>query len=272
MKLSDIYAIADGIAPKVLSDEMCRNYGAYDNSGVLVNTGEEIHGVLFSLDLSLEAIEKALEQGANLIITHHPAIYGKISDVCVDRSTLGEKLVKCIRNGISVIAMHLNLDVAKGGIDECLMQGIRLAAGEKAGAGTNLIASQLQFSQEGAYGRVYEIPTTTLSALAENIKNVFSTKRVDIYGMEDRAVARVASFCGAGADEGAIAFAVKNGADVMISSDFKHHLLAMAMEKNLAVITLTHYASEQYGFKEYYKKIRQQLELPCYYHTDDMLF
>ena len=78
MKLSEIYAIANAIAPKSLSDEYCAQAGAYDNSGVLVDAGEEIVGVLFSLDLSDGAIDRAIEMGANLILTHHPMIYGKI--------------------------------------------------------------------------------------------------------------------------------------------------------------------------------------------------
>jgi putative NIF3 family GTP cyclohydrolase 1 type 2 len=68
-----------------------------------------------------------------------------------------------------------------------------------------------------------------------------------------------------------VAFAVKNGAEVMISSDYKHHVLALALEVGLSVITLTHYASEEYGFKKYYEKIRQQVEIPCYFHADDLL-
>ena len=92
-----------------------------------------------------------------------------------------------------------------------------------------------------------------------------------VYGEENKKVNRVASFCGSGADEGSVAFAVRNGADVMISSDYKHHVLALALEVGLSVITLTHYASEEYGFKKYYEKIRQQVGLPCYFHADDLL-
>ena len=88
MKLSEIYKIADGIAPKRLSDEYCRLYGAYDNSGVLVDTGDEIKGILFSLDLSNAAIAKAKEMGANLIITHHPAIFSKIGHICDEKSLI----------------------------------------------------------------------------------------------------------------------------------------------------------------------------------------
>ena len=270
MKLSEIYKIADSIAPKALSDEMCQNYGWYDNSGILVNTDEEIDSILFSLDLTMAAVDEAIEKGVKLIITHHPAIYGKISRIDYeDSAMLGTKLIKCIKNGISVIAMHLNLDAAADGIDESLMQGVLLSAGEKE-LGAEPIAKQVVLSG-GAYGRVYDISGVTLKALAEGMKKTFATDKLAVYGKEDKVVKRVASFCGSGADEGSVAFAVRNGADVMISSDYKHHVLALALEVGLSVITLTHYASEEYGFKKYYEKIRQQVGLPCYFHADDLL-
>ncbi|MBQ8323418.1 MAG: Nif3-like dinuclear metal center hexameric protein [Clostridia bacterium] len=268
MKLSEIYEIADELAPKRLSDEYCSRYGAYDNSGVLVDTGNEIAGVLFSLDLSFAAIDQAVEAGANLIVTHHPAIYGKIGNVRIsDFQPLGEKLVKCMKNGISVLSMHLNLDGAEGGIDESLQEGVCLACGmESKGAGTR---SKLMHPLEnGGYGRAYEVAETALGTLAENLKKEFKTDRVLVYGDKNGKIRKAASFCGAGADENAIAFACEAGAEVVISSDFKHHVLTLAAEKGIAVIALTHYASENYGFEKYYEKIRRRLDIPCGYHTD----
>ena len=267
MKLSEIYKIADELAPKSLSDEYCAKFGAYDNSGVLVDAGEEITGVLFSLDLTFSAIEKAIQTGANLIITHHPSIYGKISNIRVDDSTfLGKKLVRCIRHGISVIAMHLNLDCAEGGTDESLAQGVCNA--------TRTLRTQTSVMHPlfaGGYGRAYDVLETALGELAERLKEEFHTERVILYGARNKKIRRVASFCGAGVDEGAIAFAREQGADAIISSDFKHHLLLLAHETGLAVIALTHYASENYGFEKYYLEIRRKIQLPCAYHTDEEL-
>ena len=96
----------------------------------------------------------------------------------------------------------------------------------------------------------------------------FSTQRILTYGSEDKTVRRAASFCGSGVDESAIAFAKKENADVIISSDFKHHLITLALEEGLAIIILTHYASENYGFQNYYEKMRRQVSVPCEYHTD----
>lgn len=277
MKLSKIYEIADSIAPKKLSDELCERYNHYDNSGILVDCGEDVQGMVFSLDLSNASIDKALETGANLIMTHHPAIYGKIGSIRYDDfALLGGKLIRCIKNGISVLSMHLNLDAAKDGIDESLMEGILLAAEQTTGAGTGRMEAEkqqavlMQTVSEGGYGRAYDLPKIELSALVAGMKSVFGTKRIEAYA-NGKLLTRAASFCGAGADEGSIAFAKRMGADVIISSDFKHHLIALAQESGLAVVSLTHFSSETYGFKKYYEKIRRQTEIPCVYHMDDNL-
>ena len=269
MKLCEIYKILNELAPKALSDEYCEKYGAYDNSGVLVDAGEEITSVLFSLDLTFAAIDKAIESKANLIITHHPAIYGKIDGVRTsDFQPLGEKLVTALKNGISIISMHLNLDAATGGIDESLAQGICLSAGAGTRSMNNL--QVMHPLSNGGYGRAYDVEETSLLRLAQNIKKNFKTERVCVYGA-NKEIGRVASFCGGGADEETVQFAYEQGANVMISSDFKHHLITLALEKNMVVIALTHYASENYGFEKYYQKIRQSIEIPCAYHTDEIL-
>ncbi len=264
MKLSEIYKLADSIAPKVLSDEFCKNYGAYDNSGLLVEADEEIRGILFTLDLTMAAIDEAIEKDCNLIVTHHPVIYGKIDHICLsDEKLLGGKLVKCLRKGISVLSMHLNLDVVNGGIDESLMEGICKAAG--AGMRSPTIMEPVA---NGGYGRSYEVDALTLGELARNIGREFESDRVVVYGDLSRKLTRVASCCGAGGDENGVAFAKRTGADVIVSSDFKHHVVTMALEMGLAVIALTHYASENYGFEKYYEKIRRQVEVPCIFHVD----
>lgn len=293
MKLNEIYALLDALAPKALSDEFCKNYGAYDNSGVLVDAGGEIDKALFSLDLSLAAVEEAKRAGAGLIVTHHPAVYSKIGGIRVsDFDPLGKKLAECLKHGISVVSMHLNLDAAPFGIDESLMEGI-LSSAQRAGAGLRppkdvaaiggetidnetiactaiSVAAIYQPLSVGGYGRAYDVPPVSLKALAEGITDVFGAKRVAVYG-DERTVKRAASFCGAGADEGALEFAARNGADVVISADFKHHILALALETGLAVIQLTHYASEKYGFENYYRKIRKQAGIPCVFHADEAL-
>lgn len=195
------------------------------------------------------------------------------------------------------MSMHLNLDAAPCGIDESLMEGIILSAKsakEKSDGGENgkipfgekaASESEERFRQEGAgpenvgimqpldgggYGRAYDVPPVTAEALAAETEKTFCAKHIAVYGKR-RKIRRAASFCGAGADEEAVEFAVRQGADVLVSADFKHHVLTLALESGLSVIQLTHYASENYGFEKYYRKIRRQAGIPCIFHTDEEL-
>ena len=270
MTVQEIYKKLDEVAPKALSDEYCRTCGAYDNSGVLVDCGGEIKGIVFTLDLTKAAIQKAKSVGANLIVTHHPVIYGKIGDVCLG-TALGGRLIACIQSGISVISMHLNLDCAIGGIDDCLADGVYLAANSLA---ENLLPRKNLCRQhllsQGGYGSVYSVGEISALALKKNIEKEFSTS-VRMIGEEEKTIRTVASFCGAGVDDQSIAFASACGADAIVSSDWKHHLILACYEAGIVVFELSHYASEEYGFEKYYEKMCKSIDLPCVLHREDGL-
>ena len=270
MTVSEIYKRLDEVAPKALSDEYCRLYGAYDNSGVLVDCGGEIQGVLFTLDLTSAAIEKAKSVGANLIVSHHPVIYGKIGEVRLG-TPLGGRLIACIQAGISVISMHLNLDCAPDGIDDCLADGVFLSSlnGKGGCEGRKNLARHHSLSK-GGYGSVYEVEAISAKQLQENLGKTFSTK-VRLVGDEGRMIRKMASFCGAGADDASVAFALSCGVDGILSSDWKHHLVLACHEAGVAVFQMTHYASEQYGFEKYYEKMCQSIPLPCELHRENDL-
>ncbi|MDE7453480.1 MAG: Nif3-like dinuclear metal center hexameric protein [Clostridia bacterium] len=256
MKLNEVLTVLEKVAPVALSDEFCKKFGMYDNSGVIINCGADINGALFSLDLSENAVKKAKELGYNLIVTHHPAIYGGISRLDLTRDPQAIALAECIKNGISVISMHLNFDAAPQGIDFHLMQGL--------GGDNPEILAKLD---NGGYGRVYPVKQTQFTAFVENVKNTFNSDRVIIYGKE-RSVKKVASFCGAGCDERAIAFAEKHGADVFVSSDLKHHEITAILGRGINVIHLTHYSAENYGFEKIYSRISKDLSVPSSYFSD----
>lgn len=270
MKLSKIYAELDAVAPKRLSDEYCQKYGAYDNSGVLVDTGEEIDKVLFTLDLTTAAVQEAKSIGAKLIVTHHPVIYGGKTSF-TQASPMDKNLLACMRLGISIVSMHLNLDTAQDGIDENLALAVKKAAKKVGKSKSVKTATALMHPlSEGGYGRAYAVSACKLHELASSLQEELACARVHVYGAKEE-VKKAVSCCGAGVDESSIAFAIEQGADVLISSDFKHHLIVSALENGVSVIAPTHYATENYGFRKYYEKISKALSIPCVLHEDKQL-
>ena len=103
MTLREVYERIDALYPKKISDDYVKTYGGHDNSGILLDPGREILGALFSLDLSLAAIEEAKKTGKNLIVTHHPAIFFPVSNI-LRSDPLGARLIACLEAGIGVIS------------------------------------------------------------------------------------------------------------------------------------------------------------------------
>ena len=115
MKVKDILGYLESLYPP---DTACE----FDNVGLLVGDGEsEVKSAVIALDCDINTLNFACENGANLIITHHPVIFEPIKLI-----TDNNIILKLIKNGISVISMHTNLDVGNGGINDTLCDVLAL--------------------------------------------------------------------------------------------------------------------------------------------------
>ena len=88
----------------------------FDNSGFLL--GRQTAAVtkaLLALDITSAVVDEAIEQGVELIISHHPLIFSPL------KSVTDEKLLRLAQHQIAVISMHTNLDIAQGGVNDALM-------------------------------------------------------------------------------------------------------------------------------------------------------
>ena len=285
MTANEFYTLIERFAPIEYSEEFCAKYGMYDNSGLLINCKNNVNAAVFALDLSEEAAAFAAKNGANVIVTHHPAIYSKLSALALGEGE-GGAVLAAARAGISVISMHLNLDAAEGGIDERLARAVTYAArraAEKKGceeksdgcASTQTLCGEKKMYSfscgKGGYGRAYDVEECSAQRLKEELDKELGAKHSLLFVKERRNIKRVCSFCGAGADEKALAFAVQNGADMIVSSDIKHHILKEILSRGITALCPTHYAAEAYGFSLFYKKIAGAAEVPCLYFGNEAL-
>ena len=71
-KIIDFYNFIDSIAPFETQE-------SWDNSGFLVGDGnKEIKKVMVALDVAEPVLNEAFGKGAQLIISHHPVIFGAL--------------------------------------------------------------------------------------------------------------------------------------------------------------------------------------------------
>lgn len=89
---------------------------SYDNSGLQIHpVQDECTGILVSLDIDEKTVLEAVELKCNLIITHHPLIFGKLTTIN-PKTRVGRCIQLCLQNGIAVYAAHTNLDNIFGGV------------------------------------------------------------------------------------------------------------------------------------------------------------
>lgn len=102
---------------------------SWDNVGQLLGDPErQVSRVLVALDITEDVADEAVAAGCQLIVSHHPVMNCKWLPVQTVRSDTpqGHLLLKLLRNGVSAICMHTNLDVAEGGVNDCLAEALEL--------------------------------------------------------------------------------------------------------------------------------------------------
>ncbi len=75
IKLKEIARTLESLAPLSFQE-------SYDNSGLQVGDPEvEITGALITIDVTPEVIEEAAGLGFNLVVSHHPVIFGGLKSL-----------------------------------------------------------------------------------------------------------------------------------------------------------------------------------------------
>lgn len=119
MKIGDIIRAIEETAPLAYQE-------TYDNSGLYCGSvQDEATGALFTLDVTEEVVDEAIEAGYNLIIAHHPLIFKPLKRI-LDDSVTGRCIIRAIRNDIAVYAAHTNLDNARRGVNAMICSKLGL--------------------------------------------------------------------------------------------------------------------------------------------------
>ncbi len=214
---------------KELLNFLCKRFPlnlalTFDNVGLLVgNENQEISGVLVALDCTKGAIEKAKENNCNLIVTHHPVIFNPIKQVLEN-----DLVYTLIKNDISVISMHTNLDTADGGVNDVLAEVLELSSVEKI------------VCEDGFTIRQGELPKVmSANDFAKHISKKLGTS---IKYCGENQIKTVAVCSGSGGEF--LPLAINAGADAFVTAECKHHLFLLAQEKGVFLADAGHFNTE----------------------------
>lgn len=230
--VGDIYRALDKKAPFAYQMD-------FDNAGFLVGREEaEASRVLVALDLTDAVLEEAIEKQVDLIVTHHPVIWGKFASV-TDRDLTGRRLIILIEHGISAICAHTNLDAIEGGVNSELARLLGLL-------------DPLPLEQDGidVEGQPYGIGRVGLRAAGATSVELFALEVKAGLGLTGlrlmdagRPVYRVA--VGGGACGGMLAAVLRHDCDTFVTSELKHDVYLEAKACGINLIDAGHGTTER---------------------------
>ena len=119
MKIRDITNAIAAFAPLQYQE-------SYDNAGLLFGNADwELTGVLLTLDATEAVIDEAIEKKCNLVLAHHPIVFGGLKKI--NGNNYVERVaIKAIKNDIAIYAAHTNLDNVRNGVCNIMAQRLDL--------------------------------------------------------------------------------------------------------------------------------------------------
>ena len=228
MTIRDLYAALEQRLPRSLSWD-------WDNDGISCapDLDAPMTGVLIALDPTEDAVEAAIEAGANVLLTHHPMLFRGLKTVD-GHDTGSRKVIRMIQNGITAMAFHTRLDAADEGVNDCLAAALGLTNAEPFGDASNSAGKPI--------GRVGDLPREmTADEFIQTLKTALDLPNLIFAGC-GKPVRRVAVVGGAGDDD--IAAAVAAGADTYVTGELRYHQLCDAPYGDINLIMAGHYHTE----------------------------
>ena len=220
----------------------------WDNVGLLVgDSGAEVRKVLVSLDVTEAVAAEAVAIGADLIVAHHPLMncaWHKVQHVTTCDAQ-GRTITTLLKNGVSAICMHTNLDAAEGGVNDCLAQKLGLSG-----------TIPLNEEKIGRIGTLScEIP---LEQFLHDVVKSLSCRGLR-YRDGGRPVHRVA--VGGGACGEYIPHALAQGCDTFVTSDLRYN--DFLDTRGLNLIDAGHFPTEDVVCPEVVHRLQKAFPAIC---------
>ena len=204
----------------------------WDNVGLMCGRSDQpVTKILVALDASPAVAGEAKKRGCELVVTHHPLIYGGTYSV-TDATITGKRVLAYLENGLAVISMHTNLDCAPGGVNDVLAERL----------GLEDIRIMPNYGDAPYLIRYGEVREQTLAAFVPFVKQRLACEGVR-YADGGRPVRRVA-VGGGSCGECLTPVAELLGCDTFVTADVKYHQFCDAAELGLNLIDAGHFETE----------------------------
>lgn len=214
------------LAPLELAQE-------WDNVGLQIGRlDKQVTTVLITLTITMETVDKAIKEGADLIIAHHPVIFHPLRQIRTD-SPEGALLASLLNHDLAVYVSHTNLDQAPEGLNYWLAKEVGLQ--------DQMVLIPVEGDVAAGLGRIGKISPVSLGNFAKYLQSLWNLP-MRIVGHQQQIIEHVAVVGGSGGDF--VQQAKKAGADVLVTGDVSYHDALDARMLELALVDAGHFATE----------------------------
>lgn len=227
--VSEVITFLEKLAPASLAED-------WDNVGLLVGrTTASVTNAMTCLTLTPDVAQEAIENGVQLIVSHHPVLFRGTKKI-TDSTSEGRMLLQLIENGVAVHSPHTCFDSAALGVNQQLAQSFGLTE----------IQPLRPHDEDPSIGsgRMGVLPTSTsLEEFLAIVKQAVNAPYLEVCRSKSEPVVKIAVACGAAGEF--LADAKRLGCDTFVTGESRFHSALEARASGTNLILLGHYSSER---------------------------
>lgn len=246
MTVKELYEKICERIPESLAEE-------WDNDGIMCSSDDqqEVRRTLVTLDVTEGVVDYAIANGFDLIVSHHPLIFKPLKNITED-SHIARKVIKLIKNDVSVMSFHTRADKVDGGVNDILANIIGLKNVTSFGEG--------DLGRIGTLGEEY-----TMEDFSFVLKGHLASDGIKVADAFIP-VQKVAVVGGDG--KSYVSAAIKAGADTFVSGRIGYNVMAEACEMGINLIEAGHFFTEQ-PLTLFFTDLLQAIDNNMYVETID---
>jgi dinuclear metal center YbgI/SA1388 family protein len=220
----------------------------YGPNGLQVPGGGEVTSIATGVSANLETLERAVEGGAELVLTHHGLLWG--SEVSPLSTPMAARLRTLLCAGASLAAYHLPLDAhPEIGNNALLRDALGLEADERP-------FGEAKGSAVGVIGRSAE--SIEVGELRRRLAEAVSQEPL-VFDAGPDTITSIGIVTGAGGF--AIHEAGRLGLDALVTGEPSEPVMGEAREYGVHFLAGGHYATETFGIRRLGELIAERFEV-----------
>lgn len=245
---------------------------SWDNVGLLVGDRDrEVERVMTCLTITPAVVAEAVEERAELIVSHHPLPFKALARITAD-SVTGSMLLRLIQNATAIYSAHTAYDSAAAGINQSWAERLALnsvrpliVSDPQQPSGGEASRQQPSGGEARRAGGDTEIGAgrfgdldrpMAMGELVRQVAGEVGATLPRLVGPPTQEIRRVAFACGSGGSF--LAAARRRGCDALITGEATFHTCLEAESTGIGLGLLGHYWSERFAMEQLAERLADE--------------